>query len=46
MSMFVLDYFDKTYLKITAALTGVSIITDFVWLIMYAGSYWSVSSLS
>ena len=44
--MFVLNYFDNTYLKICGGLTGVSIAADFTWLIMYAGSYWSPHVLS
>ena len=46
LSIFVLNYFDSTYLKICASLTGASIALDFVWLIMYAGSYWSLPLLS
>jgi hypothetical protein len=46
MSVFTLDYFDSTYLKLSAGLSGVSIAADFTWLIMYGGSYWSLPALS
>ena len=46
MSIFTLNFFDSTYLKLSSALTGISVVADFIWLIMYAGSYWSPSILS
>jgi hypothetical protein len=46
MSIFTLNFFDSTYLKLSSALTGVSVVADFVWLVMYSGSYWSPSVLS
>ena len=45
-SIFLLDYFDKTYIKICGTLTSISSVVDFVWLIMYGGSYWNPSKFS
>lgn len=46
LSVFMFNYFDSTYLKLCGALSSISIIADFTWLIMYGGSYWSLSPLS
>ena len=46
MEMFILNYFDNTYLRIWGSLTGVSIFIDFVWLFVYSGSYWSPGPFS
>ena len=46
MSIFTLNYFDSTYLKLSTGLAAVSIAADFTWLIMYGGSFWSLPALS
>lgn len=46
MSVFMLNYFDNTYLKLCAGLAGSSVAADFTWLIMYGGNFWSPPVLS
>lgn len=41
LSIFFLNFFDTTYIKICCGLTFISIILDLIWLIMYAADYWS-----
>lgn len=40
------NYLNNTYLKLCGALASISIVADFIWLIMYGGSFWSLSALS
>ena len=46
MSIFLLNYFDNTYLKLCGGISALSVVTDFAWLIMYSGSFWSPSAQS
>lgn len=46
MAVFLFNYFDSTYLKLCGGLASISVVADFTWLIMYAGSFWSLSALS
>lgn len=41
LSIFLLNYFDTTYIKICMGLTSISIVLDLIWLMAYAGDYWS-----
>lgn len=41
LSIYLLNFFDQIYIKMTLALLFLSIILDFIWMVMYAGSKWS-----
>ena len=41
-----MNFFDKVYIRFALGLIAISIILDFVWLIMYAGSKWSPPEVS
>lgn len=41
LSIFLLDYFDSTYIKVCVGLIVFSIVLDIVWLCMYASTFWS-----
>lgn len=41
-----MNFFDPTYIRLTFALTSLSICLDIFWLVMYAGPKWSPSSVS
>lgn len=41
LSIFLLKYFDSGYLRICVGLTSISIVMDLIWLMIYAGNYWS-----
>jgi len=41
-----MNFFDRTYIRLTLSLVIASIVLDFVWLAMYAGPKWSPSSVS
>lgn len=41
LSIFLLNYFDTTYIKICMGLAAISIVLDLIWLMTYAGDHWS-----
>ena len=41
LSIFLLNYFDTTYIKICMGLAAISIVMDLIWLMTYAGDHWS-----
>lgn len=46
LSLYLLNFFDKVYIRFTLALTLISVVLDFVWLILYAGPKWNPSTVS
>lgn len=46
LSLYLMNFFDRIYIRFTLGLNIISVVLDFVWLIMYAGSKWSPSSVS
>jgi hypothetical protein len=41
MSIFLLNYFDRNYVKVCIGLTGLNMFIDLIWLFLYARAYWS-----
>lgn len=46
LSLYLMNFFDRIYIRFTLGLNVISILVDFLWLIMYAGSKWSPSTIS
>lgn len=40
-SIYLLNYFESTFIRLTMALIATSLILDVIWLFMYATIYWS-----
>lgn len=41
LSIFLLNYFDKNYIVLCIALTGVSVLMDLIWLVVLGPKHWS-----
>jgi len=41
LSIYLLNFFDQVYIKFTLGLLVLSVILDFIWMIMFAGPKWS-----
>jgi len=41
VSIFLLNYFDRYYVKACVALTGLSIVIDLLWMFIHGGTFWS-----
>lgn len=46
LSIYLMNFFDKAYIRLALALLGISIILDIVWLAMEAGSKWNPPEVS
>lgn len=46
LSIYLMNFFDRVYIRLTLALTVVSIVLDLVWLILYAGPKWNPATVS
>ena len=45
LSIYLMNFFDRVYIRLTLALIAISVVLDFVWLIMYAGPKWNPPSV-
>jgi membrane protease YdiL (CAAX protease family) len=41
-----MNFFDKSYIRLTLALIASSVVLDLLWLLMYASSKWNPSTVS
>ena len=46
LSLYLLNFFDKVYIRFTLALTAASVVLDLVWLILYAQVKWNPPTVS
>jgi TRAP-type C4-dicarboxylate transport system permease small subunit len=44
--MFLMNFFDRSYIKFTMVFVGASILFDILWLILYTSSKWNPSTVS
>lgn len=46
ISIFLLNYYDRNYIVLCIALTGVSVLMDVIWLVLLGPKYWSPPAVS
>lgn len=46
LSIFILNYFDRVYVRVCMLLTGLCLLTDLIWIVFFSGSYWDPPKVS
>lgn len=46
LSLYLMNFFDKVYIRFALALLAVSLALDIVWLVLYAQHKWSPATIS